>query len=310
MLQQGARWVKSAGRRTVRTAAMATAGLRVPPEIVIIGVKRGGTTSLFRDLERHQSMCPLVPSARRLPLRENMKGVHYFDSDMTKSSIWFRSHFPTTATRRLRQRSTGAAFSAEASPYYFFHPLAARRAVLALPETTKFVVMLRDPVERTVSQWAEQTRNGIETLGLEEALDAESSRVGDAEQQLLSGSLLHSDAHEFQSYARQSLYVASLQRWYGAAGRDRVLVLFSEDYYRDPVTTLKQVTDSIDVPPMVDRAGEHRNSAARPGTLDAQLDRRLTDFFRADVAAVGALLGVVPPWPRFSSSRLDEPMTS
>ena len=85
----------------------------------------------------------------------------------------------TAATSRRRQRPggasarTGAAFTAEASPYYLFHPLAARACRRSSSPTSRFVVMLRDPVERTVSHWAEQTRNGVETLSLREALDAE-----------------------------------------------------------------------------------------------------------------------------------------
>jgi hypothetical protein len=306
--QRGARWIKGAARVGVRTAAMSTARFRVLPDVVIIGVKRGGTTSLFRDLERHPSMCPLVPSAQRLPLRENMKGVHYFDTNMTRSPRWYRSHFATDLTRRRRARSTGAAFTAEASPYYFFHPLGARRAVLGLPADTIFVVMLRDPVERTVSHWAEQTRNGVETLSLPEALEAEATRLDGAEAALIAGSTAVSHAHEQQSYASQSFYAESLRRWFDAAGRDRVLVVFSEDYYRDAAATIDRITDALHVPRMRD-VGEHRNAAPRPGALSGEVEGLLTERFRDDVDRLAALLDVVPPWPRFFSSPSAATMT-
>jgi hypothetical protein len=292
--------IRTGGRSIVRAGAMATAGLRLDPDLIIVGVKRGGTTSLFRDLERHPGMCPLVPSARRLPLRENMKGVHYFDGDMVRSMRWYRSHFPTTITLRRRAREAGCAFTAEASPYYFFHPLAASRAAAALP-TTKFVVMLRDPVERTVSHWAEQTRNGVEVLPLEDALAAESARVGDDAARLADGRLAESHAHEQQTYASQSEYAKSYRRWHDAIGADRLAVVFSEDYYADPATTLRTVTDFIGVPPVpIDGATLRRNAAPRPGSIDPATDAMLTERFRPDVVRLAESIGSDPPWPRFS----------
>ncbi len=254
-------------------------------------------------------MLPLVPSARRLPLRENQKGVHHFDTSFDRGDRWYRSFFPTTATVTRRRRAVGAAFTAEASPYYFFHPLAARRAAAALP-TTHFVVMLRDPVERTVSHWAEQTRNGVETLPLADALAAEPTRLADSEQELAAGRLDISHAHEQQSYAAQSHYTASMQRWFDAVGRDRLTVLFSEDYYRNPSSVLATITDAIGIEPIDDSTtSTHRNAAPRSSELDADLEARLIDRFAPDVAALASLLGTTPPWPRFQSGAVpdDEP---
>jgi len=278
---------------------MATADLRPLPDLVVIGVKRGGTTSLFRDLERHPAMCPLVPSARRLPMRENMKGIHYFDSDMERSMRWYRSHFATSPTRAVRRRRAGASFTVEASPYYFFHPLATERVAAALPTTT-FVVMLRDPVERTVSHWSEQTRNGVETLSLRDALDAETARLGDDRARLADRTLGASHADEQQSYAAQSEYAASYERWERAVGADRLIAVFSEDYYSDAQPVVRVVTDAIGVgaPPS---AGVHRNAAPRAGSIDAALDAELTQRFRPDVERLTELLGRTPPWPRFTT---------
>jgi Sulfotransferase family len=298
-----ARWIRTAGRAAIRAGAMATADLRPHPDLVVIGVKRGGTTSLFRDLEHHRAMCPLVPSARRLPMRENMKGVHYFDGDMNQSMRWYRSHFPTTLTRRVRRRRVGASFTAEASPYYFFHPLAAERAAARLATTT-FVVMLRDPVERTVSHWAEQTRNGVETLSLADALAAESDRVGDDRARLAAGTLANSTADEQQSYAAQSEYAASYDRWVDAVGAERIIVIFAEEYYADPFGTVSVLTDALGVgPPPLEAVGAHRNAAPRPGRIDPDLDARLTERFRPDVDLLTERLGRTPPWPRFGAPR-------
>lgn len=291
--------VRGIARRGIRLGAMATARWRPDPDVIIIGVKRGGTTSLFRDLEQHPAMCPLVPSAQRLPLRENQKGVHFFDTGFHRGDRWYRSHFPTEPALRLRRQRAGAAFTAEASPYYFFQPLAAQRVADALP-TTRFALLLRDPVERTISHWSEQTRNGVETLPLREALEAEDRRVGDAGERLGSGELGVSHAHEQQSFAAQSMYSDSLQRWFHAVGRDRITVGFSEDYYRDPGAVIRPITDGLGLDPMPDGSvGDHRNAAPRAATLDPDLEHHLIERFRPDVDALTTLLGARPPWPRF-----------
>ncbi len=294
--------VRAVAKSAVRIGATATSRWRSHPDLVIVGVKRGGTTSLFRDLEGHPGMCPLVPSARRLPMRENQKGVHFFDTGFDHGERWYRGHFPTTLTRRLRERRVGESFTVEASPYYFFHPLAAGRVAAALPEA-HFAVLLRDPVERTVSHWSEQTRNGVETLALADAIDAEQSRVGNDGARLADGSLTTSHAHEQQTYVAQSMYAESLRRWFDAVGRDRITVAFSEDYYGDPPNVIRQITDRLGVTPMADDAiGRRRNAAPRTSDVDRELEARLVERFRSDVVAVGELLGRRPPWPRFAST--------
>lgn len=251
-------------------------------------------------------MLPLVPSARRLPLRENQKGVHYFDSHSDRSLRWYRSHFATTSTHALRRRRTGESFTGEASPYYLFHPLAAQRTAAALPDAL-FVVMLRDPVERTISHWSEQTRNGVETFTLADALDAETERVGNDGERLRSGKILTSNAHEQQSFAAQSEYADSLERWFEAAGRDRVLVTFSEDYYADAHSVLAPIAERLEITPFSAEVGAHRNAAPRPSAIDPAIESALIERFRPDVARVTELIGRTPPWPRFADASAGGP---
>jgi len=166
----------------------------------------------------------------------------------------------------------------------------------------RFVVILRDPVERTVSHWAEQTRNGVETLPLREALDAEPERVADAEALLAAGTLTASHAHEQQTYAAQSEYAASLDRWIAAVGRERIVVVFSEDYYSDPKRVIGTVLDAVGQPAMpADHESRRRNAAPRPTTLDADIDIELTERFRPDVRELVERFALAPPWARFTA---------
>lgn len=294
---------RSVGKQAVRFSAMTTARWRTTPTFLLIGAKRGGTTTLYRQLETHPAYVPLVPSARRFPMRENMKGVHYFDSHHRYGDRWYRSHFPLDATCSRHARRHGAAFTGDGSPYHLFHPLAAERAAGAVPNA--FVIaVLRDPIERTISHWAEQTRNGVETLPLDEALHREAERVGDDDARLADERIRYSFAHEQQSYAAQSEYAAGLDRWLTHFPRRRTLLLFSEDLYRDPASTLATVADFMGLPAFPTVDAMQRNAAPRPAALDdhigPELRARLVERFTPTAERVAELVGRTPPWPWFA----------
>ena len=156
---------------------MATAGLRPPPDFLIIGTKRGGTTSFYFDLIAHPSYVRLYPPPVPGLKQDATKGVHYFDTNYTRGERWYRSYMPTSAARtRAARRSGGPVVAGEASPYYLFHPVAAERAHASVPEA-RIIALLRDPVSRTHSHWKERRRAEAEVLDFEEALAAEPGRL-------------------------------------------------------------------------------------------------------------------------------------
>lgn len=283
------------GRFATRSYGMATAGLRPPPDFILIGAKRGGTTSAYFHVLSHPHVLHLFPSATSLPKRRDTKGTHYFSTEYARGPRWFYSHFPSRARRAAALASTGVSHVAgEASPYYLFHPLASERAAAEVPDA-KILVALRDPVERTYSHFREQTRNGIEHLTFEQALDAEPERLGDAAARLGSDPGCVSSPHEHQSYASQSEYAQSLRRWLAHYPSDRVHVWASEDYYRDPTATVGVICRFLGLPA---RALPHiapLNPAPKSPMLE-QTRRALEERFAADVAEVEELLGRRMPW--------------
>ena len=88
-------------RPLVRIWCMATAPLRRPPDILVLGTKRGGSTSLAAYLYAHPQVLPPVP-ARLAP-----KGVRAFDEHPDRGRWWYRSHFATVFVRgTARRRAT------------------------------------------------------------------------------------------------------------------------------------------------------------------------------------------------------------
>lgn len=188
----------------------ASATARPLPDFVVLGAQRSGTTSLANWLWAH-------PATRAPRISE----VHYFDLHYDRSIWWYKAQFPLW-------RPNGK--TGETSPYLLYHPLAPRRAASDLPERTRFIALLRDPVERAVSHYWHCRRMGIEPLSFREAVDAEQGRLAsEAEAFARDGSGFH---HRHHSYVSKGEYAGQLRRWFEAVGRDRVLVLETGELFR------------------------------------------------------------------------------
>jgi Sulfotransferase family len=280
---------KRAGKQVVRWYGMATAQQRPLPDFLIIGAKRGGTTSLYYSLLRHPQIAPMFPSAERFPMTHDQKGVHYFDIEYPRGERWYRAHFPTARARAKRAREVDApVVVGEGSPYHLYHPLAPQRAAALLP-APKFIVILRDPVQRAYSHFREQSRNGVEKLTFEEAIAAEPDRTRGETERILREPGYHSFPHEQQSYISQSEYVYGLERWFAHFDRDRFVICRSEDFYDDPQRVYREVLTHIGVEPLSLADDSAWNAAPNPGYDTATRDM-LRERLRPSVDALEALL--------------------
>ncbi len=179
-----------------------SAGLRSLPHFVIIGAQRAGTTSLYHWVTGHGE----CKAAFR-------KEPHYFDLHYDKGPNWYRAHFP------LRTRG---AVSGEGSPYLLFHPLAPERMARDLPPATVLIVLLRDPVDRAISQYRYERQLGFEHLDLVDAIAAEPTRLAGQAQILRAGGA--SFAHQHFSYVARGEYARQLRHWFEYFPRDAIHV--------------------------------------------------------------------------------------
>lgn len=281
--------IRTTVRRPTWTAMNAvlrpTAGLRVLPDYIIAGAQRSGTTTLQRVLTEH----PNLTSARL------MKGVHYFDTAYGHSLNWYRTHFPTSAYARWTRYRTDAPLRVgEASPYYMFHPLAPGRIRHALPNA-KIIVMLRDPVERTISHHRHETRRGNESLSLEEALTAESMRLAGEEERIRENEGYNSHAHQTFSYIARSVYDWQIARLLTLFGRDQVLVLQSERFFENPRPVYERILDFLEVPIWLPHEFPRVN-ATREEPVAPTTRRRLVHAFTASNERVFEMIGERFTW--------------
>ena len=265
-------------------AALPTASRRPLPDFLVVGGQRCGTTSLYRYLDQHPSV--LFP---RLT-----KGTHWFDEEYHRSEAWYRSNFPLDRVRAQRREETGGpVVVGEACPYYLFHPVVPERIATHLPEV-KVVAILRDPVARAWSAYHHEYRRGFETLGFEEALEAEEERLAGADATLRSGATRHF-SHQHHGYVARGRYAEQLERLWAHIDRDRCLVLYSADLERDPSTTMQQVHRFLGIPvrptPSTDRWNRQDTNELRPS-----LQTRLAAAFEDSDGWLADHLDEPPPW--------------
>jgi hypothetical protein len=279
----------------LRRYGKATSGLRRGPDFVIIGAKRGGTTSLFNYLLEHPSVQPLFPG------RQHIKGVHYYDSNYERGLPWYRSHFPLeVGGRSITRPNLSTPIAGEASPYYLFHPLAAERLACDIP-SVRIIVNLRDPVERAYSHYKEQTFHGRETLSFEEALDAEAQRLAGEAERIKTEPGYHSIAHEHQSYLAQGRYLDLLPRWFSLFPREQFHITVSEEFYADPNDHVNRIWRFLGLTPYKLQSRTRHNHQAAP---DIQLEtrQRLQEATADHNQGLEELLMRSLPWPASKQS--------
>ncbi|MDX1774896.1 sulfotransferase domain-containing protein [Oceanihabitans sediminis] len=100
---------------------------------MIIGVQKGGTTSLHKYLLQHPNI-----------LGPKEKELHFFDSCKRESIMEYHKNFP------FKLISNKVTF--ESTPRYLYYPNTAEK-LLKYNSDLKFIIVLRDPVKRAYSAW-------------------------------------------------------------------------------------------------------------------------------------------------------------
>lgn len=292
-------WAKEAARPVFRGYGRASVARRTHPDFLIIGTKRGGTTSLYRNLARHPAVLPMWPGV------ENAKKTHYFDQNWHRGDRWYRSHFPSEGQRRRVERHAGVRpVTGEAAPYYMFHPLVLERVLETIPQV-RVIVLLRDPVARVWSHYHERVNAGTEPLAFSEALEAEAQRLHGEEERIRTQPRYYSERHDFSSYLARGRYLEQLEPWLDAfEASGQMHVIKSEELYTHPGETLAATHEFLGLPPVPPEAAPRYNHLPADD-MDAEMRAWLVDYYRPHVHAVETRLGRSFGWRDMSLSDAD-----
>lgn len=284
-------WAKNLANRTTRAWGYATASDRPLPDYLIIGCKRGGTTSLFNYLVAHPGVLHMYPAVR------GTKSTDYFFKGGDHSPRWYRSHFPSERQRARLGRTLGyRAISGEASPYYIWDPRVAAKVRAVAPDV-RSVLLLRDPVKRAWSHYQERRENNVEPLSFADAIAAEDARLAGEMDRMLADPAYYSEAHDFYSYRSRGVYTPQIRNWLEHFPREQLHILYAEDLYRDTERVFGEVCDFLDIPRMPMSTTRGFNSM--PGSKDtpqAEVVAQLREFYAPLQAEMEELVGRPAPW--------------
>jgi hypothetical protein len=265
---------------------VATSGIRVLPDFIIIGAQKCGTTSLYEYLAAHPAV---APAAR--------KEVHYFDRGFRRGRAWYRAHFPTVPYRLVSEALTRQRLVVgEASPMYLFHPQVPRRVRALLPDV-KLIALLRDPVERAYSQYHHRARRGKEPLPFSDAVVREADRIAAGLVGLQRDETYASRIHRHVSYLARGIYADQLARWLRVFPREQLLILTSEEFFSDTPRVFSQVLEFLGLPPWAPA----QFNAFNPGTysdMEPSMRRWLVEYFAPHNERLYQLIGRDLGWSR------------
>ena len=234
------------------------------PHFLVIGTQKGGTTTLHHLLSRHPDI--FLPG---------VKEVHYFSQHFHQSRQWYSDHYQLAKPGQVR---------GDITPFYLFHSAVPERIRSVLP-AVRLVALLRDPVERTLSQYFHARRNGYEQLDLIPALRAEEQRLSGADSVVSALNGFHY-SYQKHSYVSRSRYDIQLQRYREWFPKRQLLVLRSEDLFTHSDACWDGLLRFISVDPIpLPSSLPHSNSgkgeaASVPLSLRRELRKQLATTYQ------------------------------
>lgn len=195
--------------------------------LVIAGVTRAGTTSLYNYLADHPRTARSTIKETRFFLdHDELKRLHRFEEGIEA----YDNFFPGCPPDAIRL---------EATPDYFYRPAVAERIAETLPEA-HIVVILREPIARLISWRRYAIQNGLLDPGTTLAdyirIQFEAEAAGETPPQ-------HMRALSEGRYAR------CLTPWLEAFGKDRLIVINYRDLMDDPAGVTRDICKRVGIDP-------------------------------------------------------------
>ncbi len=258
-------------------------------QMIVCGVQRAGTTSLFSHLASHPQLSP--------PRR---KELHFFDNETIDWSDpdygIIDKYFPEEDGDRMRF---------EVTPIYSFWFRSLERIRVYNP-AARLIFMFRDPYERAVSHWVKEYSRGTEYLSFSAAIRNEQKRLA----------VVPPLARERRifSYLERGLYAKQARRALELFPREQLLFLRSGDLRDNRKATLGRIADFLDIAPFPDigpiRAHHRSHYSARPKLTPAD-GEYVSEYLRDDLIEFASLTGLdIGDWPTSRHLRYAEKISA
>ncbi|GAB4191221.1 MAG: sulfotransferase domain-containing protein [Phycisphaeraceae bacterium] len=191
------------------------------PYLIIAGVTRAGTTSLFNYLSAHPNVQPsTIKETRFFMDTDELRRLHRYEEGLEA----YARYFPNAPAGAVRL---------EATPDYVYRAEAARRIGASLPNT-QVVIVLREPISRLISWRKYAIQNGL--------LDADTTLHEYIQMQWEAEASGRSMPQHLRAL-REGRYSRYLRPWIDQFGEERLLIINYRDLVDRPGEVVRQVCD-------------------------------------------------------------------
>ncbi|GGZ70771.1 deacetylase sulfotransferase [Lysobacter xinjiangensis] len=196
---------------------------------VIGGAQKAGTTALATYMSAFSDIClPLGKEAHLFDHPDFDESWTAADIDSRFAAFWPRTNVPCLV--------------GDATPLYMFDERLIRR-ISAYNPTMRWIILLRDPVDRSLSHYYMERGRGNEHLPLAAALLGEPYRLWRHRTELTQDS-----PRIMQSYVARSRYCRQLDALFRHTPRHNVLLLRTCDLRQDPAAVVAGVRQFLGLP--------------------------------------------------------------
>lgn len=187
------------------------------PNLIIIGVHKAGTTSLYKYLGDHPDVFASLK-----------KELHYFTPLIHGNQLQpisdYTDHFKNSGTAQIRL---------EASPSYLYGEEKIIKNISSLVDDAKFIVLLRDPIERFLSFYKQMIssmqidKNESLPVFLQKSLEEFHGKTGIA-------------GTPYGRSIREGKYIDYIRPWL-SLGREKVYIGFFDSLKENPHQLLSDI---------------------------------------------------------------------
>ena len=237
----------------------------------IIGVQKAGTTALASFLNQHPDVYVV-----------DGKEAHIFDHP----NYALQANPQAWARRKYKEKLSGykgEKITCDATPITLFQSRFLNACYQFNPEA-KFIVMLRDPVDRAISQYHMSRKNKQETRCQLSAFGLESWRLRHIDQE---ASWPFDSPYRNHSYLSRGLYSKQLEAMYKLIPSTQILVLHQEQLMQNHDETLLSVYQFLDI-------HRHKVTAKKVFSTENQSSHWSDPLARAYAKTVFRLRGETP----------------
>ena len=259
--------------------------LHVLPDFYIIGTQKGGTSSLYDYLITHPSIEPCYT-----------KEPSYFDRYFERGLHWYKVSFPFKLHKFIKINFFKKNFlTGEASVRYLDHPFAPQRIKEITPDA-KFIILLRNPISRSFSQYSRVKGNNRENLSFKEAFLNESKRTKDDFKKIYENPLYYADSYFTYSYFERGLYVDKIKRWMEVFPKEQFLIIQSEEFFKNPSKTYNDVLEFLGLKLFSLKKFEIKGKVNKNRTIDDDFRNELVDYYKPHNQKLYDFLGKSFDW--------------